>query len=76
MAIYRCEVCDYIYDEDKEDVKWADLPDNWTCPVCDSEKSEFVLVEEEVGISEISETASDDQSSFNEFIRKSDANNC
>jgi flavin reductase (DIM6/NTAB) family NADH-FMN oxidoreductase RutF/rubredoxin len=38
---YRCAVCGYIYDESAESVKFKDLPDNWICPVCGSEKSEF-----------------------------------
>jgi flavin reductase (DIM6/NTAB) family NADH-FMN oxidoreductase RutF/rubredoxin len=38
---YRCSVCGYIYDESAEPLKFKDLPDNWTCPVCGSEKSEF-----------------------------------
>ncbi len=41
MAVYKCEVCDHLYDEDKEVVKWADLPDDWTCPVCGSPKAYF-----------------------------------
>ena len=50
MAVYKCEVCDYLYDEDKEGVKWADLPDDWLCPVCASPKSYFKLVEEEAAV--------------------------
>jgi glutamate synthase domain-containing protein 2 len=46
MAVYKCEVCDYLYDEDKEGVKWTDLPEDWVCPVCASPKSYFKLVEE------------------------------
>ena len=38
---YRCAVCGYIYDESVEPVRFIDLPDNWICPVCGSEKSEF-----------------------------------
>jgi methylamine---glutamate N-methyltransferase subunit C len=72
MAIYKCEVCDYIYDEDKEGVKWADLPDDWVCPVCESEKSEFVLVEEESKQTDISQQGTENQSDVNEFLRKSD----
>ncbi len=41
MAVYKCEVCDEIYDEEKEGVMWADLPDDWVCPVCGSAKSFF-----------------------------------
>lgn len=41
MAVYRCEVCDYFFDEDKEGVKWDNLPGDWVCPVCGSSKSYF-----------------------------------
>ena len=27
---YRCTVCGHIYDEEREGVKFADLPDTWT----------------------------------------------
>lgn len=43
---YRCPLCGYIYDEEKEGVKFADLPDNWCCPVCGEPKSEFQPYEE------------------------------
>ena len=51
MAKWKCSVCGYIYDEEKGDplagaspgTKFADLPDDWTCPVCGAPKSEFVL---------------------------------
>ncbi|MBQ8180119.1 MAG: rubredoxin [Candidatus Methanomethylophilaceae archaeon] len=42
---YRCSMCGYIYDEEKEGVAFADLPDDWICPVCGEPKSEFVAVE-------------------------------
>jgi flavin reductase (DIM6/NTAB) family NADH-FMN oxidoreductase RutF/rubredoxin len=41
---YRCTCCGYIYDEEKENVNFSDLPDNWVCPVCGSEKSDFIEV--------------------------------
>ena len=44
---YRCTVCGHIYDEEKEGVKFADLPETWTCPTCHQPKSKFVPVEEE-----------------------------
>ncbi|MFW5935925.1 MAG: thiamine pyrophosphate-binding protein, partial [Candidatus Hadarchaeota archaeon] len=42
MARYRCTVCNYIYDEEKEGTRFDDLPDTWTCPVCGAPKSAFV----------------------------------
>ncbi len=47
MAKYRCTVCNYIYDEDKEGKKFEELPDDWRCPVCNSPKSSYVLLSEE-----------------------------
>ena len=41
MAVYRCAVCDYEYDEELEGVKWEDLSDDWVCPVCGAEKVVF-----------------------------------
>ena len=29
MAIYKCPICGYEYGEEKEGVKFEDLPDDW-----------------------------------------------
>lgn len=42
---YVCIVCGDIYDEEKEGVKFADLPDDWTCPLCGVGKDMFEKVE-------------------------------
>jgi flavin reductase (DIM6/NTAB) family NADH-FMN oxidoreductase RutF/rubredoxin len=41
---YKCTSCGYLYDEENENVRFSDLPDNWTCPVCGTEKSDFIEV--------------------------------
>lgn len=46
MAKYRCIVCEYTYDEDKNDSLWMDVPDDYTCPVCGSTKKLHEKVEE------------------------------
>ena len=46
MEKYKCVACGYIYDDAKEEVKFADLPDDWVCPLCGVLKSAFVKVEE------------------------------
>ena len=46
MAKYRCTVCNYVYDEEKEGKKFSDLPKEWVCPVCGAPKSSFVLLTE------------------------------
>ena len=44
---YRCGVCGYIYDEEKEGVRFSDLPDDWQCPVCGEGKEGFEPVEDD-----------------------------
>ncbi len=41
---YECTACGYIYDETEENIKFIDLPDDWVCPVCGSEKSDFIEI--------------------------------
>ncbi len=44
---YRCTVCGHVYDEEKEGVKFADLPETWVCPLCKQPKSKFEPMAEE-----------------------------
>ena len=54
MDKWKCTVCGYIYDPKEGDpdggiepgTSFDDLPDDWACPVCGAEKSEFERVEE------------------------------
>jgi len=39
---FECPACGYNYDEQKEGTKFNDLPDDWICPVCGEDKSEFI----------------------------------
>lgn len=41
---YKCVICGHIYDDAEEEVKFADLPDAWTCPVCGADKEDFIKV--------------------------------
>jgi len=41
---YKCEVCGYIYDESEQDVKFEDLPEDWVCPVCYTDKADFIEI--------------------------------
>lgn len=38
---YVCPVCGYVYDEEKEGMPFADLPESWVCPLCRAPKSSF-----------------------------------
>lgn len=50
---YMCVVCGFIYDEalgrPEEGIAagtaWADVPNDWLCPECGVQKSEFEIVE-------------------------------
>jgi rubredoxin len=49
MKKYVCSVCGYVYDEAEgipgdgiaPGTLWGDLPEDWVCPLCGAEKSEF-----------------------------------
>lgn len=49
MKRYVCTVCGYVYDPEEGDpdsnipagTAFEDLPEDWVCPVCGAEKSEF-----------------------------------
>ena len=53
MQKYVCDVCGYIYDPELGDsdnniapgTAFEDLPDDWTCPYCGSDKTMFRPVE-------------------------------
>ncbi len=38
---YICQICGYVYDDAKEKVPFAELPDTWKCPLCGAAKSDF-----------------------------------
>lgn len=52
MDKYECSVCGYIYDPEDGDpdngvdpgTSFGALPDDWTCPVCGADKSQFEKV--------------------------------
>ena len=45
MSVMRCSLCSYEYNDELEDVPWVDLPEDWSCPICGSPKSAFVVLE-------------------------------
>lgn len=47
MKKYRCTICGYIYDEETENIEFANLPENWVCPLCGATKDLFVEVKED-----------------------------
>ena len=53
MRQWLCLVCGFIYDEEKgipqdgiaPGTLWEDIPNDWHCPECGVEKSDFQLVQ-------------------------------
>lgn len=41
---YQCMICGHIYDEAQEGVPFADLPEDWECPICHVKKKMFVEI--------------------------------
>lgn len=46
MEVWQCGICSYEYDENNESIKWKDLPEDWSCPVCSSPRSVFVMLDQ------------------------------
>ena len=40
-AVWICQICGYVYDEEKEGIPFEDLPADWVCPLCKHGKSDF-----------------------------------
>ena len=38
---YICQICGYVYDDEKEKVPFEQLPEDWKCPLCGAVKSDF-----------------------------------
>lgn len=55
MDLWRCTVCDYVYDPKEGDpdnniepgTLFEELPDDWVCPVCGVDKDKFEQYTEE-----------------------------
>ncbi len=41
MSKWICQICGYVYDEEKEGVPFSQLPDSWVCPLCGADKASF-----------------------------------
>lgn len=78
MAQWECIVCGLIYDEKEgwpddgiaPGTKWADVPDDWTCPDCGVGKDDFELIPgtEDEADSEDAPASSDTRSSDHPIV--------
>lgn len=41
IGIYRCKICNYIYEEKEKGVTFEDLKNDYRCPECQSGKNQF-----------------------------------
>lgn len=49
MKKFVCTICGYVYDPETGDpdngvapgTAFADIPDNWVCPICGATKADF-----------------------------------
>ena len=41
MKKYRCTICGYIYDNEKEKIPFEELPEDFKCPLCGAGKDMF-----------------------------------
>lgn len=48
MAKYRCKICGYIYDEEKENIKFDELTNDYTCEMCKVPKYLFEKIDDEI----------------------------
>ena len=64
MAQYKCDVCEFIYDEEKEGILWNDLPDDWACPICGTAKKYFSPVEDTSAEEKHPEPAQDEETAL------------
>jgi glutamate synthase domain-containing protein 2/rubredoxin len=72
MAVYKCSVCDTVFDEEKEGKKWDALTADWNCHVCESGKSVWKKVEEDSSPGVSAEIPEDASGSPDEYLRLED----
>lgn len=46
MAVYKCSICGYIYDEEKEGVPFSEIT---VCPLCKQPKEKLILISDTQG---------------------------
>ncbi len=58
---YICQICGYVYDDDKEGIPFEQLPDDWKCPLCGATKADFKVesVAEESGPIQVNTESAD-----------------
>ena len=48
-AVWRCAMCKWLHRDNREGTPFEQLPDDWTCPVCDAPKGDFERIDSSGG---------------------------
>lgn len=77
MLKYRCKVCNYLYDESKEEKGFGKLSTTWKCPVCNASKDVFIKIEKSGETSKTANKISEDgeENTTENINEKKDENN-
>lgn len=70
MAVYKCSVCGYTYDESSKPKSWQELREKWKCPVCGSKKEKFGRVESTLEYSDEKSRVKDKTEEYMDLIHK------
>jgi methylamine---glutamate N-methyltransferase subunit C len=75
MAKYECKLCAHVYDADAEGLAWAELGEDWQCPVCGSSKELFDGSEKAAEADNVQplQSGEGDEEYLKQFKRPSDA---
>lgn len=46
MAIYKCPICGYEYNEEQNEIPFSELGSDWVCPMCSAPKELFQKLED------------------------------
>lgn len=70
MAIYKCSVCGYEYDETGK-TPFAALADDWVCPICGVEKAKFSKIKEDLEVPKVESNLQDNPLAYPKEFAKS-----
>lgn len=79
MAKYRCKICGFVYDDEKESTPFSELPDTWRCPICGAPKNMFIEIEEKKEtkveekieeVKEVLEKTEEQVENLNEYLKE------
>ncbi len=70
MAIYKCKVCGYTYNEESEGKTWEELDEKWSCPTCGAPKSKFIKLDNKTTESKSESSNTDSAESIENYLNE------